>query len=138
MLVHAPRSIVLGALAVIAACGSDGPLGPTGGTFTPGQSLAVESGRDVRVTSDGTAGTYLATVVNIAQDSSGKSGYSLRASGVEEVDRGLFGARIPLLGADRPTSATLGRDEAFESRLRDRERAELTPRFAAARPPNAV
>jgi hypothetical protein len=138
MLVHAPRSIALGALALIVACGSDGPLGPTGGTFTPGQSLAVESGRDVRVVSDGTAGTYIATVVNIGQDSSGKSGYTLRASGVEEVDRGLFGARIPLLGADRPTSAALGRDEAFESRLRDRERAELTPRFAAARRPNAI
>ena len=138
MLVHAPRFIVLGALAVIAACGTDGPLGPTGGTFSPGQSLAVESGRDVRVTSDGTAGTYVATVVNIGQDSTGQSGYSLRASGFELVDVGLFGARIPLVGVDRKVEAALGRDEVFESRLRDRERAELTPRFAAARRPNAV
>ena len=64
MLPHAQRSLVLTALALLAACGSDGPLGPTGGTFTPGQSLAVESGRDVRVVSDGSAGTYIATVLN--------------------------------------------------------------------------
>ena len=45
MLPHAPRSTLLIALALTAACGGDGPLGPTGGQFTPGQSLAVESGR---------------------------------------------------------------------------------------------
>jgi hypothetical protein len=141
MLQHAPRSTLLIALAVIAACGGDGPLGPTGGQFTPGQSLAVESGRDVRVVSDGTAGTYVATVVNIAQDSVGKSSYSLRASGFEAIDRGLFGARIPSPDspdADRSLASVPTRDESFESRLRDRERTELTPRFAAARRPNAI
>ena len=138
MLPHAPRSVLLSALALIAACGSDGPLGPTGGQFVPGQSLAAESGREVRVVSDGTAGTYIATVVNISQDSVGKSGYSLRASGITEVNRGLFGARIPSPDGDRPVVTVLSRDEAYESRLRDRERTELTPRFAAARRPNAI
>ena len=145
MLLHAPRSILLSALALIAACGSDGPLGPTGGQFVPGQSLAAESGREVRVVSDGTAGTYVATVVNLSQDSVGKSGYSLRASGIETVDVKLFGARIPsaaaefsVASADRPPASVLTRDEAFESRLRDAERVELTPRFAAARRPNAI
>jgi hypothetical protein len=138
MLPHARRSTFLSALVLVAACGSDGPLGPTGGQFVPGQSLAAESGRDVRVVSDGTAGTYVATVVNISGDSVGKSGYSLRASGIEEVNRGLFGARIPSPDADRPVARVLTRDEAFESRLRDRERTELTPRFAAARRANAL
>ncbi|MFL5620146.1 MAG: hypothetical protein ACJ79A_17340 [Gemmatimonadaceae bacterium] len=138
MLPHARRPIVLSALALLAACGSDGPAGPTGGTFTLGQSLAVESGRDVRVVSDGTAGNFIAVVVNLGLDSVGQSSYSLRSSGIEAVDRGLFGARIPSPESDGPTTAALTRDEAFESRLRDRERAELTPRFASARRINAT
>jgi hypothetical protein len=138
MLPHARRSTFLSALALVAACGSDGPLGPTGGQFVPGQSLAAESGRDVRVVSDGTAGTYVATVVNISQDSVGKSGYSLRATGIEEVNRGLFGARIPSPAANRTVARVLTPDEAFESRLRDRERTELTARFPAARRANAI
>jgi len=138
MLPHAPRSLVLTCLALVAACGSDGPLGPTGGTFSPGQSLAAESGRDVRVVSDGTAGTYVATVVNVGQDSTGTSSYSLRASGFEAIEVELFGDRIPGPAANRSVSTVLTRDEVFESLLRDRERAELTPRFAAARRPNAI
>jgi hypothetical protein len=138
MLPHAPRSLFLSALALIAACGSDGPLGPTGGQFVPGQSLATESGRDVRVVSDGTDGTYIATVVNISQDSVGKFGYSLRANGFTEIDVELFGARIPSPDGGRPAVSALTRDVAYESGLRDRERTELTPRFAAARRPNAI
>jgi hypothetical protein len=130
---HARPSLVLSALALLAACGSEGPLGPAGGTFSLGQSLAVESGRDVRVTSEGTGGTFVAVVVNARLDSVGQSSYSLRASGIEAIDRGLFGVRSPSPDAGRATPSVLTRDVAFESRLRDRERSELTPRFASAR-----
>jgi hypothetical protein len=137
MLPHAPRTLVLSAFVLTAAC-ADGPLGPTGGQFTPGQSLAAESGREVRVISDGTAGTYYAAVVNIALDSVGKSAFSLRANGIEEIDPGLFGARQLSPNAARSVSTSLTRDEVFETRLRDRERTELTRLFPAARRPNAI
>jgi hypothetical protein len=133
MLPQARPSIVLSALALLAACGSDGPVGPAGGTFSLGQSLSVESGRDVRVLSGGTGGSFVAAVVNIGLDSVGQSSYSLRAAGIEAGDTGPFGVRSPSPETDAPRVAALTRDDAFESRLRDRERAELTPRFAAAR-----
>ena len=114
MLLRAHRSLVLSALALLAACGSDGPVGPAGGPFSLGQSLAVESGRDVRVATEGASGNFIAVVVNLGLDSGGQTSYSLRASGIEAVDRGLFGARIPSPDADRrpsPTAPT--RDLAF-------------------------
>jgi hypothetical protein len=133
---------VLSALTLLAACGgSDGPLEPTGGVFNLGQSLTVASGRDARVLGGSGGGTFAAVVVNLALDSIGQSSYSLRASGIESSDHGPFSARmpvadavrIPVTDAERAAPGALSRDEAFESRLRDRERAELTPRFASAR-----
>ena len=134
---HARTSIVLLALALLAAC-KDGPTGPAGGAFTLGQSLAVESGRDARVLGGLSGGSFVAVVVNLGTDSVGQSSYSLRASGIEAGDRGPFGARIPSPKVDGASPDTPFRDEAFESRLRDRERTELTPRFAAARRLNAI
>ena len=130
---HARLSIVLVALALLSACGKDGPLEPAGGAFTLGQSLAVESGRDARVLGGSTGGTFVAVVVHLGSDSVGQSSYSLRASGIEAGDRGPFSARIASPPVDRSSPQAPRRDEAFESRLRDRERSELTSRFAAAR-----
>ena len=138
MLPHARSTIALAALAVLAACGKEGPLEPAGGAFSLGQSLAVESGREARVLGGSTGGTFVAVVVNIGLDTLGKSGYSLRATGVQEAPRGAFSARAPLPGGDRAEAPRLTRNEAFEARLRDLERVELTPRFAAARRWNAA
>jgi hypothetical protein len=121
------------ALVLLAACGSDGPVEPAGGAFSLGQSLSVESGRDARVVGGNAEGNYVAVVVNLALDSVGKSSYTLRASGIATGERGPFSVRIPIADAERPHIDAPTRDEAFESRLRDRERAELTPRFASAR-----
>ena len=135
MLPHARALLVLSALALLVACGSDGPVGPAGGTFSLGQSLAVESGRDVHVASGTAEGSFVAVVANVGLDSVGQSSYSLRASGFEAGDRGPFGVRSPSPSPQLAPSIASAptRDDAFESRLRDMERAELTPRFASAR-----
>ena len=133
MLLHARSTLVLSALAVLGACKKDGPLEPVGGAFNLGQSLAVETDREARVLGGSTGGSFVAVVVNLGLDTLGKSGYSLRATGVQEAPRGAFSARAPRPDDERAGATLLTRDEAFESRLRDRERAELTGRFAAAR-----
>ena len=135
---HARRSIALVLFALLAACEKDGPLGPAGGAFTLGQSVAVESGRDARVLGGNTDGSYVAVVVNLLTDSVGQANYSLRAIGIGAGDSGPFSARIAAPDVDRSSPGAPGRDEAFESRLRDRERAELTPLFASARRINAI
>ena len=138
MLPDARKSIVPLALGLLAACGKDGPTDPAGGIFSIGQSLAIESGRDAKVLGGVSGGSFVAVVVNIGTDTVGQSSYSLRASGIEGGDRGPFGARIASPKADRLSPDAPFRDEAFESRLRDRERTELTPRFASARRLNAI
>jgi hypothetical protein len=133
MLLHARSTLVLTVVACLAACGKEGPLEPAGGAFSLGQSLAVETGREARVLGGSTGGTFVAVVVNLGADTLGKAGYSLRATGVEEAPRGPFSARSPRPDGERAEPARPIRDEAFETRLRDRERTELTGRFAAAR-----
>ena len=127
------RPSLVGSLFFLAACGSDGPLEPVGGEFSLGQSLAVESGRDAKVLGGAAGGTFVAVVVNLSLDTLGKSDYSLRASGIQAAPTGAFGSRNPSPDGDRADVSAPVRDERFESRLRDRERAELTSRFASAR-----
>ena len=91
MLLRARSFIVPSALALLAACGSDGPVEPVGGEFSLGQSVSVESGRDARVLGGTAGGTFVAAVVNVALDSVGQSSYSLRATGIEAADQGPFG-----------------------------------------------
>ena len=133
MSLHARTSLALAALALSAACGKDGPLEPVGGAFSLGQKLAVESGREARVLGGSAGGTFVAVVVNLGLDSIGKSGYTLRATGVQESPKGPFSARVPRPDDQRTDAVALTRDEAFEAKLRERERVELTGRFAAAR-----
>jgi hypothetical protein len=134
-----PTLPTLALLATLVACGSDGPSGPGGGSFTVGQSYSVESGRELRVLPGSTNGEFMAVVANIALDSNTQSAFTIRGSGLGAPPGGGVFQRNPLPGAPRPaTSLAPLRDEEFESRLRDRERAELTPRFAAARSWNAT
>src|SRR5688500_9027764 len=93
MLPRARSSIVLTALAILAACGKEGPIEPAGGVFTLGQSLAVESGRDARVLGGSSGGTFVAVVVNLSFDSVGQTSDNLRASGIKAGDRGPSPAR---------------------------------------------
>jgi hypothetical protein len=127
------------ALVLVAACGSDEPLGPAGGTFSLGQAISVESGRDMRVLPGGTDGEFIAVVTNIALDTNARSSFRLSGTGIVPVESGPFTSRSPDPdAADRtPSAGAPRRDAAFEARLRDRERTELTPRFSAARSWNA-
>jgi hypothetical protein len=121
----------------ISGCRNDGPSGPVGGAFELGQSLAVSRGRDARVLGTTTGGTFFAVVVNSGLDSVGQAGFSLRAAGVQSPDIPPLD-RIPLPPDEGSAVEGPRRDQAFESRLRDVERAALTPRFAAARQWNAT
>ena len=116
----------------ISGCRNDGPSGPVGGAFELGQSLAVSPGRDARVLGTTTGGSFFAVVVNSSLDSVGQTGFSLRAAGVQSPDIPPLD-RIPLPPDEGGAVTAPRRDQAFESRLRDVERATLTPRFAAAR-----
>jgi hypothetical protein len=133
MLLRARCALALSSLVAVAACRGDGPVGPVGGAFSLGQSLAVASDREARVLGGTTGGEFVAVVVNLGVDSLAKSSYSLRASGLGVPPKAPFGARAPLSESVSAAPRPLLRDEAFESRLRERERTELTSRFGAAR-----
>jgi hypothetical protein len=140
MSLHARISILAGAFAMmstIAGCRNDGPVGPVGGEFTLGQSLAVQRGRDARVLGSTTGGSFYAVVVNTGLDSVGQATFSLRATGVDAPEIPPL-ARIPFPAESRSVAEAPSRDALFEDRLRDVERAALTPRFAAARQWNAA
>ena len=121
----------------ISGCKNDGPVGPAGGAFELGQSVAVGGGRAARVLGSTTGGTFFAVVVNSGLDSIGQAGFTLRATGVQSPDIPPLD-RIPLPPDEGSSIDGPRRDQAFESRLRDMERATLTPRFAAARQWNAA
>ena len=135
---HVHRVLSVVCVAALVACGGDGALAPAGGTFTVGQSLAVESGRDARVIGGATGGRYIAVVTNLSLDSIGSAAYSLRASGISSAPSQALFARSPIAELSAAIAASPPRDEAFEDGLRTRERRELTPRFAMARHWNAA
>jgi len=139
MSLHARVIALVGTIVMmvgISGCKNDGPLGPAGGAFALGQSVAVGRGRDARVLGSTTGGSFYAVVVNSGLDSVGQASFSLRATGVQSPDIPPLD-RIPLpVDAARAVEG-LRPDRAFESRLRDVERTALTSRFAAARQWNA-
>ncbi|HEX7980566.1 MAG TPA: hypothetical protein VF461_18325 [Gemmatimonadaceae bacterium] len=140
MSLHARLIALVGTVAMMftmSGCRNDGPVGPVGGAFELGQSLAVGRGREARILGSTTGGRFFAVIVNSGLDSVGQANFSLRANGVASPDIPPL-TRIPSPAAVRLPSDEPQRDEAFENRLRDVERATLTPRFAAARQWNAA
>ncbi|MEO6526552.1 MAG: hypothetical protein ABIP93_08005 [Gemmatimonadaceae bacterium] len=129
------RPLLLAACVLSVACGSDEPIAPAGGLLTIGQSLAVESGREVRLLPGAADGEFVAVVSNVSLDSSGRTDFTFRGTGLQTVQAGPFGsvAASPDLRPDGSAPAVLVRDATFESRLRDREITELTPRMTTAR-----
>ena len=134
------RLLILSAWALAAACGSDEPLGPAGGLFTLGQSVAVESGRDVRLLPGATDGEFIAVVSNVALDNSARSSFTLRSTGTPPAASvaSLSRAAAADLRATEPTEPRLVRDGTFEARLREREITRLTPLIGDARRWNAA
>ena len=137
-----PRARLLSflACAFVIACGSDKPLGPAGGLFNIGQSVSVESGREVRVLPGATDGEFIAVVANVALDSSARANFTLKSAGTQPAASvaSLSRSAVADLRAAEPTEPRLVRDAAFHARLREREIRELTPLMADARRWNAT
>jgi hypothetical protein len=129
------RLLSLLACAFVSACGGDKPVGPAGGLFNLGQSVSVESGREVRVLPGATEGEFIAVVANVALDSSARANFTLKSSGTQPAASvaSLSQAALANLGSTGPTEPRLVRDAAFEARLREREISDLTPLIADAR-----
>jgi hypothetical protein len=129
-----PRWSLLGGLLVLLACGDSGPLEPVGGAFEIGQSLAVESGREARVLGGPNGGYFSLVLANIAGDTLSSTAFTLRTTGLADPIPGAFSSRSPLAPDARGSGAPPAlRDDALEESLRDRERAQLSPRIDAAR-----
>jgi hypothetical protein len=129
-----PRWSLLAGLLVVLACGDSGPLEPVGGAFEIGQSLAVESGREARVLGGPNGGYFSLVLANIAGDTLSSTAFTLRTTGLADAIPGAFASRSPLAPDARGSVAPPAlRDDALEESLRDRERAQLSPRIDAAR-----
>jgi hypothetical protein len=123
-------------LMLVAAC-HDSTLPPVNGAITVGQSLSVTGERSFQLEPGATSGEYVAMLVNTGLKSGVSESYSF--SGDLLVAPTFYMAateaatldRIPMTEAGTPDAPIL--DRAFETRLRTRERAELTPLFADAR-----
>ena len=97
----------------------------------PGQ-VAIGAG-DVTLSPGGATGEYSLTVVNTSLQGGSAASYSLRsASPIASVTMETI---VPASHSASILTAPAGlqRDALFESRLHDRERAELTPLMATAR-----
>ncbi len=103
--------------------------------FAAGNGQVVSGAGDVVLSPGITQGEYSLTVVNTALTGGTQGTYSLRgvpAPGAAAIAASTFQApRFNMLAA--PAAPGLQRDEQFESRLRDRERTELTPLMGVAR-----
>jgi hypothetical protein len=117
-------------LALAAACHGDSTR-PNGG-IAPGESFVAVGAQSVTLTPGETGGQYIAVVVNTNTTTGGTESFSLGGSGLVAPSAALLPASEPAaLRAEVSSTPTL--DRAFESRLRDRERLELGPRWGAAR-----
>ena len=109
-----------------------------GDGFTPGPGQIVTGSGSTTVSAGSTFGEYSLTVVNTSVQGGTSSKYSLTTSAgpVADIVAALPTVVRPTVALTRATpSAAAGPqlDLAFESRLRDRERADLTPLMGAAR-----
>ena len=104
--------------------------------FTAGNGQATTTPGDVALTPGGTAGEYVITLVNSSLQPASSTAFALKstpAAGTAAlpVDEAFMPSMVRGPASDAP--AALRTDANFESRMRTRERAELTPRMAAAR-----
>ena len=105
--------------------------------FTAGPGQVVSGSGTTTVSSGATDAEYSLTVVNTSAQGGTSSNYSLTTSPAVVADVAppiptvIRAATLPLMPAAVPTGPQL--DVGFESRLRDRERADLTPLMGAAR-----
>jgi hypothetical protein len=102
--------------------------------FTAGNGQSVSGAGDVVISSGATTGEFIATIVNTSLQQNGNTNFTLKSTStngdvITATDFVPSYLRVPVAGeSDRST-----RDEAVESRVRTREREELTPKMSAAR-----
>ena len=125
------RWIVLPSLLLGAAC-HDGVTPPDGG-IAVGESFAVTGAQSVKLEPGDNGGDYVAVLVNTGTKAGVDESYSLRGTGLLNPALASLLPASSARAARAVVSAVPTRDVAFESGLRDRERAELTPRVATAR-----
>lgn len=123
------------ALALSVACGGDSPAGPDG-RLAVGQSLTVSGARMLTLEPGVSAGEYYAVVANTSIRATGSETFSMRGEGITSATASLApddGTLSSTRSAAASGSTELVIDRAWESGVRARERADLTPRIAAAR-----
>jgi hypothetical protein len=98
-----------------------------------GESFAVAGAQSVKLEPGDNSGTYVAVVVNSGTTAGVDESYSLRGSGLLALpSAAVIPSSAPsVTRSPGPSAPSL--DRSFESRLRDRERAELSSRIAVAR-----
>ena len=106
--------------------------------FTPGNGQVVTGAGNIVLTPGTAAGEYSATLVNVSTTAGSSSLYTLGTAGPAGAAYRAPAPLTPGVAAlmrmpDAGGSTGPSRDVGFESRLRDRERAALRPRMAAAR-----
>ena len=124
------RWIAVAVLGLAAGC-HDGVTPPDSG-IAVGESFAVTGAQSVKLQPGQGGGDYVALVVNTGTAAGVDESYSLRGGGVLNPAVASL-SPVPSAASRVAATAAPTPDLAFESRLRDEERAGLTPRIAVAR-----
>ncbi len=134
-----PRSLGASALSVLSlsvACGGDSPT-KVNGAIQPGESIEVSGARSLTLEPGQSAGEYSVVVVNTSTTATAAESFSLKGEGIttplaslSPADAGSFSRGVT---AAQSGAVPLTLDRARESRVRERERIDLTSRFASAR-----
>lgn len=129
-------SIALG-LFLLVGCKPDGPIEPSG-LLEVGQSLSVAGPRGVTLIAGAGNSDYYAVVVNTNFSANASESFTLRGEAIITPSAYLAATGGPSLSRIRAPEGGVApgepmADYAFERRLRERERNELTPRMPAAR-----
>ena len=129
------RLLPLMVACALAACKSDGGVSPPPG-LEVGQSLKLTGAQDVKLEGGSDGAQYWVVLANSSFDPTDKASFTLVGNGLGGSVADLVPQQGPSLALNplaggAPESTPV--DVSFESRLRARERAVLTPRIPAAR-----
>lgn len=122
-------------LLFIAGCHSDSGVAPSA-ALSLGQSISEVGAQTVTLDGGSAGADYVTVIINTNPTASVSENFTLKGGGIVAPATSL--SSIPGVGLDRVASdgaltPALDLNRAHEARLREQERRELTPRFAAAR-----
>ncbi len=101
--------------------------------FTAGNGQSVTGAGDIVLSPGAANGDYAAVVVNTTLQTTGSTSFTLKVTNAAGAVLAVAPSvpsylMVPIASSDEPV-----RDEAFESRVRERERRDLTPLMGEAR-----